>query len=107
MINVYPDSKVFIIDDSQLGRLEKLLSSRNIRFEVKRNCAKVTVIGNKMRGVPGVMAKVIRALSKHNIELLQTSDSHTTISCLIDSEYTNEAVNALHEEFELGKIAEK
>lgn len=107
MINVYPDSKVFIIDDSQLGKLQKLMDSRNIRFEAKRNCTKVTVIGNKMRGVPGVMAKVIRALAKHKIELLQTSDSHTTISCLIDSEYTNMAVNALHEEFELGKISEK
>lgn len=104
MINIYPESKVFIIDDSQLERLQRLMESKNLNYEVKRNCSKVTIIGNKMRGVPGVMAKVIKALSKHNIELLQTSDSHTTISCLIESKYTNLAVNALHEEFELGKI---
>lgn len=48
------------------------------------------------------MARVIRALAKHNIEILQTSDSHTTISCLIDIEHANIAVNALHHEFELG-----
>lgn len=107
MINVYPDSKVFIIDDAQLAKLQKVFDSKNISYEYKRNCSKVTIIGNKMRGVPGVMAKVIRALSKFNIEILQTSDSHTTISCLIDSEYVNQAVNALHQEFELGKISDK
>ena len=107
MINVYPTSKVFIIDDNQLGKLQKLLDSRNMKYEIKRSCSKVTIIGNKMRGVPGVMAKVIRALSRHNIEILQTSDSHTTISCLIDSENVNKAVNALHQEFELGKVIDK
>lgn len=107
MINVYPDSKVFIIDDSQLTKLQKILDDKNISYEFIRNCSKVTIIGNKMRGVPGVMAKVIRALSKYNIEILQTSDSHTTISCLIDSESVNKAVNALHQEFELGKISER
>ena len=57
-----------------------------------------------MRGIPGVMAKAISALASKNIEVLQTSDSHTTISCLIESSYTNEAVNALHQEFGLGNI---
>jgi aspartate kinase len=107
MINVYPQSKVFIIDDNQLPKLQKLLESKQIKFEFKRNCSKVTIIGNKMRGVPGVMAKVIRGLARHNIEILQTSDSHTTISCLIDTDNVNYAVNALHQEFELGKVSEK
>lgn len=107
MINVYPDSKVFIIDESQLPKLIIILDSKKMSYEYKRNCSKVTIIGNKMRGVPGVMAKVIRALSKYKIEILQTSDSHTTISCLIDSESVNQAVNALHQEFELGKISER
>lgn len=107
MINVYPDSKVFIIDDIQLPKLITILDSKKMSYEFKRNCSKVTIIGNKMRGIPGVMAKVIRALSKYKIEILQTSDSHTTISCLIDSEYVNQAVNALHQEFELSKVSEK
>jgi len=107
MINVYPDSKVFIIEDGQLSKLQKILDGKNISYEFKRNCSKVTIIGNKMRGVPGVMAKVIRALSKDHIEILQTSDSHTTISCLIASDNVNKAVNALHQEFELGKVSDK
>ena len=103
MINVNPDFKVFIIEESNLVNLEKALTKYRYSYELKTNCTKVTIIGNKMRGVPGVMAKAISALAKHNIEVLQTSDSHTTISCLIDSASTNAAVNALHQEFELGK----
>lgn len=104
MINVYPGEKVFIIEEANLEKLESLLQKMKYKYSFKTNCCKVTIIGNKMRGVPGVMAKTINALSKRNIEILQTSDSHTTISCLIDSAATNEAVNALHQEFELGKI---
>lgn len=103
MINVNPDFKVFIIEDSNIEKLEKALGKFGYNYELKTNCSKVTIIGNKMRGIPGVMAKAINALAKQNIEVLQTSDSHTTISCLIDSVNTNAAVNALHQEFELGK----
>lgn len=103
MINVNPDFKVFIIEESNIEKLEKALGKFGYNYELKTNCSKVTIIGNKMRGIPGVMAKAITALAKQNIEVLQTSDSHTTISCLIDSVNTNAAVNALHQEFELGK----
>ena len=105
MINVNPDFKLFIIDEAYIGNLEKVLGRYEYNYELKTNCSKVTIIGNKMRGVPGVMSKTISALARQNIEVLQTSDSHTTISCLIDSAYTNAAVNALHQEFELGKAS--
>lgn len=104
MINVNPDFKLFIIEDSNKEKLEKVLERHGYNYELKPDCSKVTIIGNKMRGIPGVMAKAISALASKNIEVLQTSDSHTTISCLIESSYTNEAVNALHKEFGLGNI---
>lgn len=104
MININPELKVFIVEDSYLDRLEKVLKSCGYNYELKKGCSKVTIIGNRMRGIPGVMAKAVNALAKKNIEVLQTSDSHTTISCLIDSARANEAVNALHCEFELGKL---
>lgn len=104
MINVNPDFKLFIIEDSNKEKLEKVLERHGYNYELKSDCSKVTIIGNKMRGIPGVMAKAISALASKNIEVLQTSDSHTTISCLIESSYTNEAVNALHKEFGLGNI---
>ncbi|WP_353094302.1 aspartate kinase [Tissierella praeacuta] len=103
MINIYPEQIFFIIDEKQDLLLENVLKELNYEYSLIHDCTKVTIIGNRMRGIPGVMAKAVSALVKENIEILQTSDSHTTISCLIESQYTNKAVNALHEYFELGK----
>ncbi len=103
MINIYPDQIFFIIDKKDSKGIEKVLMELGYDYELLHNCTKVTIIGNRMRGIPGVMAKAVSALAKEDVEILQTSDSHTTISCLIESEYTRKAVNALHKYFELGK----
>ena len=54
-----------------------------------------------MRGIPGVMAKIYKALSDNNIEVLQTADSHMTIWCLIETKNLEKAINALHKSFKL------
>lgn len=103
MINIYPDLIFFIIDGKDSGSLEKVLKELDYEFSLLSDLAKVTIIGNRMAGIPGVMAKAVSALSKEKIEILQTSDSHTTISCLIQNKHTNKAVNVLHKYFSLGK----
>ena len=60
---------------------------------------KVSVIGAGMTGIPGVMARVIGILQKNKIKIYQATDSHTTISCLIDKKDKLSAVNALHTAF--------
>ena len=54
-----------------------------------------------MKGVPGVMARILKALTKQNIEVLQTADSHMTIWCLVEEKDTDTAINVLHGEFNL------
>lgn len=103
MINIYPNQIYFIIDETQSDVLEDVLKNLNCSYSLLHHCTKVTIIGNRMRGIPGVMAKAVSALTKENIEILQTSDSHTTISCLIEGKHTSKAVNALHKYFQLGK----
>lgn len=56
-----------------------------------------------MSGVPGVTAKIVGALSKENIQILQSADSHTTIWVLVKNEDMNKAVNALHQMFHLNE----
>ena len=102
MINIYPQQIYFIIDGEVLHILDNVLGELEYEYKIIENCSKVTIIGAKMRGIPGVMAKMVSALSQEAIEILQTSDSHTTISCLIDSSSTNKAINALHKYFKLG-----
>jgi aspartate kinase len=101
LINIFPDKMIFTIDGKDTGKAEEILKDCKYKYGIIHNCSKISVIGNGMRGVPGVMSRIIRALSKNGINVLQTSDSHTTISCLVHGDDTVGAVVALHEEFEL------
>lgn len=101
MINVYLDESYFIIDGKDKEVLESLLDKLKFSYNFIEDCSKVTIIGTKMRGVPGVMARLINGLRKENISILQTSDSHTTISCLVRHEDSRKTVNLLHREFSL------
>ena len=101
MINFFVTEKAFVIDHEKLKSLEKILNKYNADYEVLENCAKVTLIGAKITGIPGVMAKVVRALSKGNVQLLQTSDSSMTISCLVKEEDMINSIHLLHNEFRL------
>jgi aspartate kinase len=49
------------------------------------------------------MARVAEYLSDAGVTVLQTADSHTTISVLVPSDDALDAVNALHEGFALGR----
>ena len=57
-----------------------------------------------MTGRPGIMSKIVEALTGMDISIYQTTDSHTTISCLIEKEFEKKAVNVLHNAFTLDNI---
>ncbi len=99
LINVFPKYKVFTVDGKDTKKAEKILQKLNSDYTIINNCSKIAVIGNGMRGIPGVMAKILMVLDQNHIEVLQTADSHTTIWCLVNDEDTIKAINALHNAF--------
>jgi aspartate kinase len=99
LINVFPKYKVFTVDGKDTKKAENILHKLNIDYTIINNCSKIAVIGNGMRGIPGVMAKILMVLDQNHIEVLQTADSHTTIWCLVNDEDTIKAINALHSAF--------
>lgn len=103
LINVFPTHKVFTIDDDCTENTEAILNNLALKFRIIKKCSKISIIGSGIRGVPGVMARVIKALKINNIDILQTSDSHTTIWCLVKEDDTVKSINALHNEFNLSK----
>lgn len=103
LINLLLGRKIFTIDKKDLGKLKRILDRSSLRYNLIDNCCKLSIIGNKMSGVPGVMAKIVNALSNEGINILQTSDSHTTIWCLIKEKDAHKAIKVLHKEFNLGK----
>ncbi len=67
------------------------------------NIAKVSIIGVGMRSHSNVAAQMFYALAKEGINIQMISTSEIKISCVIDSKYTELAVRALHDAFELDK----
>ncbi len=65
------------------------------------NIAKVSIIGVGMRSHSNVAAQMFSALAKEGINIQMISTSEIKISCVIDSKYTELAVRALHDAFEL------
>lgn len=102
IINIFPERKVFTIDDVCKDKVIRLIEKYEAPYTFIDDCCKVTIIGEKITGVPGVMAKIIRCLSKSSVEILQTADSLSTIACLIKEKDLVIAAEALHKEFMLG-----
>jgi aspartate kinase len=102
LINIFPKEKVFTIDKNAVNSFKSLMDELGIKYSLIEDCSKISVVGSRIRGVPGVMAKIISALEKEGITVLQTADSHTTIWCLVHSSNAEKAIVALHKDFNLG-----
>ncbi|MFV9509798.1 aspartate kinase [Tepidibacillus sp. LV47] len=98
-INVNLMGVAFTVHEDELDQAIKVLSDMGYEPQVTRNCAKISVIGAGMAGVPGVMAKIVKALTDQDIQILQSADSHTTIWVLVHGENMEKAVTALHQAF--------
>jgi len=67
------------------------------------NIAKVSIVGVGMRSHSNVATKMFSALAEEGINIHMISTSEIKISCIIDSKYTELAVRALHDAFDLDK----
>lgn len=64
--------------------------------------SKISIIGVGMKTHAGVAAKMFQVLYDEGINIEMISTSEIKISCVIKSKYTELAVRALHDAFELG-----
>ncbi|MFW6034870.1 MAG: aspartate kinase [Halothermotrichaceae bacterium] len=100
-INIRPEAISFIVKTEYKDKVSKLLKTHDFQFEMMVDFVKVSIVGGGMTGRPGVMATMVNALTDEDIEVYQTTDSHTTISCLIKKVDERKALNALHNAFKL------
>ena len=99
LINIFPNEKIFTIDEKDKDNILNILTSMNMNYTLIEKCCKISIIGSMIRGIPGIVAKIVDALEEKNIDVLQTADSHTTIWCLIKEDNVNEAIQILHDIF--------
>lgn len=65
--------------------------------------AKISLVGIGMRSQSGVAAKMFKTLSDEGINIKVIATSEIKVSVLVDRKYTELAVQALHDAFELEK----
>ncbi len=82
-----------------INRVAQKLGAEKV--EGDDHIAKVSIVGAGMRTHPGVATKMFETLAKHGINIMMISTSEIKISCVIDEKYTELAVRALHEAFNL------
>lgn len=109
--NISDDGKItditFTVPDSEFDKAMKVLREvSDLEYESisgSKGGAKISVVGVGMRSHAGVAAAMFRALSEKgiNIQLITTSEIKTSV--LIDEEYAELAVRALHTYYGLDK----
>ncbi|MDR0676889.1 MAG: aspartate kinase [Elusimicrobiota bacterium] len=67
------------------------------------NIAKISIVGIGMKSHAGVASKMFKTLADNKINIHLISTSEIKISCVIDKDKADIAVNAVHDAFELNK----
>ncbi|MDJ0820786.1 MAG: aspartate kinase [Paracoccaceae bacterium] len=102
----------FSCPTDQVARAEKAMEEAKAKGDINfhgiiadTDVAKVSVVGIGMRSHTGVAAKMFKVLSDDGINIKVITTSEIKISVLIDRKYMELAVQALHDAFELDKVA--
>ncbi len=78
---------------------EEMKSFANV--SVERGLSLVSVVGEKMKGTPGVAARVTKAMAscQANIRMISQGASEINIAMVVEQEQAKDAVVSLHKEF--------
>ena len=82
-----------------LEAVAKKIGAESVTYDDR--IAKVSIVGVGMRSHSGVAAQMFRALSREGVNIHMISTSEIAVSCVIEDKYTELAVRALHDSFEL------
>jgi len=103
-INVNVSGVTYTVFHHETDRALAVLNEMGYDPEFITECAKVSVIGGGMNGVPGIMARIVEALTARDIPILQSADSNATIWVLVKQADMIQAIQALHHSFQLDKL---
>ena len=96
----------FTVPENELDRVKKIMEQFKNEYEnveYDPNVAKVSIVGVGMKSHSGVASKAFETLAKENINIEMISTSEIKISMIIDEKYSELAVRALHDAYELYK----
>ncbi len=92
--------------EKAIAAIETSLLSSGIAkdVEVDEDVAVVAVVGEGMRGTPGIAARVFKAVASKgiNVKMISQGASELNISFIVKGAEATDAVRAVHDEFNLG-----
>ncbi len=95
----------FTIKTDDLNKTTKIIrANKSIKFRkllLKKDVAKISIIGVGMVATPGVTFRMFQTLANEKINIQVISTSEIKISVLIDKKNIKKALAALHKEFKL------
>lgn len=100
----------FTVHRNDYERTLEILRERTLQLNAREvsgdnKIAKLSLVGIGMRSHAGVASRMFQALAKEGINIRMISTSEIKISVVVDEKYLELGVRALHEAFELDKVA--
>ncbi|MFN2450225.1 MAG: aspartate kinase [Candidatus Baltobacteraceae bacterium] len=92
---------MFVVEGDRGADIRALLGDLNLAVRVREGCSKLSVVGAAMRYTPGVIQRIVRALSTAGVEIIHCTDSNITVSVLVPSADAQRAEQAVHDQFHL------
>ena len=90
--------------DDALTVLEQRFPKNNYKeINVRKEVAKLSIVGAGMQSNPGVAASMFEALYNVGVNIRMISTSEIRVTVLIDEKYVDIAMNAVHEKFSLAE----
>jgi aspartate kinase len=104
LIHVAQERTSFVLRQGDMEHARRVLDAvlGPGTYRTRAGLAKVGVVGSAIHDMPGVMAVFMGALARVGAQVVDTSDSHQSISALVREEEATAAARALHEAFGLG-----
>lgn len=93
----------FVVQGDRGNDIRSLLADLNMAVRVREGCSKLSVVGAGMRYEPGVIARIVGALSAANVEIIHCTDSNITVSILVPAADAQRAEQSVHDTFGLEK----
>jgi len=99
----------FTVMRTDYDRTLKLLQDVVARIGAEKvqgdtNIVKISIVGVGMRNHSGIASTMFSVLAREGINISMISTSEIKVSCVIEEKYTELAIRALHDAFELDKV---
>jgi aspartate kinase len=112
----YSQSFCFLVRTDELERaLEALEAALSLELahgylkpvEVNENVGLLAVVGEGMRGLPGLAGRIFTAISRQNVNIIAIAQgsSELTIAIVVARDGLEKAVRAVHEECHMGQLS--